>query len=407
MQQLYLGLMAATAIILLLGLLSRPLKRYGLAAPFLALLGGVVLGPQLLGLLQPDGWGRPQLLLEKAAQLSLAIGLMSVALRLPAGYVAKHWRSLLVLVGLVLPLMCLCAALPAYWLFDLSPLLALLIGAVVCPTDPIVATSIVTGEIAERDLDEPLRHLISAESGLNDGLALPLVMLPLLLLGLPPLEAGRQWLVMVFWEIGGAVLFGLVLGWLAGRLLRLAEGRHFIERPSFMSYTVALSLLALAGAELLHTDGVVAVFVAGLAFDRMVGGKERAEEERVQAAMDQFFTLPIFMLLGVLLPWGQWLALGWPAVAMVVAVLLLRRLPALLVLRPLLPALRLRRDVLFAGWFGPIGIAALLYALLASERSGEPLVWQLGSLLICASVIVHGLSATPLTRLYGRCRRRG
>ncbi|MGA4602438.1 cation:proton antiporter, partial [Ectopseudomonas hydrolytica] len=256
MQQLYLGLMAATAIVLLLGLLSRPLKRYGLAAPFLALLGGVLLGPQMLGLLQPDGWGRTQLLLEKAAQLSLAIGLMSVALRLPAGYIPQHWRSLAVLVGLALPLMCLSAALPLYWLFDLSPLLALLIGAVVCPTDPIVATSVVTGEIAERDLDEPLRNLISAESGLNDGLALPLVMLPLLLLGLSPLEAGRQWLVtVVLWEIGGAVLFGLLLGLLAGRLLRLAERMRFIEQPSFMSYTVALSLLALAGAELLHTDG--------------------------------------------------------------------------------------------------------------------------------------------------------
>lgn len=406
MQQLYLGLMAATAIVLLLGLLSRPLKRYGLAAPFLALLGGVLLGPQMLGLLQSDGWGRTQLLLEKAAQLSLAIGLMSVALRLPAGYIPQHWRSLAVLVGLALPLMCLSAALPLYWLFDLSPLLALLIGAVVCPTDPIVATSVVTGEIAERDLDEPLRNLISAESGLNDGLALPLVMLPLLLLGLSPLEAGRQWLVtVVLWEIGGAVLFGLLLGLLAGRLLRLAERMRFIEQPSFMSYTVALSLLALAGAELLHTDGVLAVFVAGLAFDQMVGGKERAEEERVQAAMDQFFTLPIFMLLGVVLPWAEWLALGWPAVALVLAVLLLRRLPALLVLRPLLPALQRRRDLLFAGWFGPIGIAALLYASLASERSGEPLVWQLGSLLICASVVAHGLTATPFTRLYGYCRR--
>lgn len=406
MEELYQGLVSAATVVLLLGLLSRPLKRLGLAMPLLALIVGVLLGPQLLGLLQPEEWGWPHVLLEQAAQLSLAIGLMSVALRLPAGFVLRHWRPLAVLLGLALPLMCLGTALPLYGLFDVSPLLALLIGAVVCPTDPIVATSIVTGDVAERNLDERLRHLMSAESGLNDGLGLPLVMLPLLLLTVPAGEVGEQWLLTVaLHEVGGAVLFGLLLGLVAGRLLRWAEAVHSIERPSFMSYTVALSLLALGGAELLHTDGILAVFVAGLAFDQQVGGRERAQEERVQEAMDQFFTLPIFMLLGAVLPWAQWQTLGWPALALVVAVLLFRRLPALCLLHRLLPELRWRRDVLFAGWFGPIGVAALLYALQASERSGEPLVWQLGSLLICASVVAHGLSATPLTRLYGRLRQ--
>lgn len=122
MQELYRGLLAAAAIVLLLGLLSRPLKRYGLPSPLLALLGGILLGPQVFGLLQPDGWGQPHRVLEHAAQLSLAIGLMSVALRLPPGYVQRHWRPL-----------------------------AVLVGAVVCPTDHIVATSVVTGEIAERN----------------------------------------------------------------------------------------------------------------------------------------------------------------------------------------------------------------------------------------------------------------
>ncbi|MGP0174190.1 cation:proton antiporter domain-containing protein [Pseudomonas sp. NCHU5208] len=403
MEEFFKSLFFAVTIVLLLGVLSRPLKRHGLAAPLLALLAGTLLGPQVFDLLRTDTWQQPHELLEKAAQLSLAIGLMSVALRLPAGFVPRHWRSLAVLLGLALPLMCLCAALPVYGLFDLSPLLALLIGAVVCPTDPIVATSVVTGEIAERNLDGRLRHLISAESGINDGLGLPLVMLPLLLLNLTPAEAGQHWLLRVLLqEVAGAVLLGLVIGLLAGYLLRLAEAKGAIERPSFMSYTVALSLLTLSAAELLQVDGILAVFFAGLAFDQKVGGKARAEEERVQEAMDQFFTLPIFMLLGAMLPWQDWLALGWPALALVVAVLLLRRLPVLWLLRPWLPALQAPRDLLFAGWFGPIGVAALLYALMASERSGEPLVWQLGSLLICASVVVHGLTATPFTRLYGR-----
>jgi NhaP-type Na+/H+ or K+/H+ antiporter len=86
-----------------------------------------------------------------------------------------------------------------------------------------------------------------------------------------------------------------------------------------------------------------------------------------------------------------------------VAVLLLRRLPAVLAIRPLLGALRRRaKDVLFLGWFGPIGAAALYYAAFSLRETGIEAAWTVGSLVICASVVVHGITATPLTKLYGR-----
>ena len=88
---------------------------------------------------------------------------------------------------------------------------------------------------------------------------------------------------------------------------------------------------------------------------------------------------------------------------LVVAVLLLRRLPAVLVLRPLLGSLRGKtRDVLFLGWFGPVGAAALYYAAFSLRETGIEAAWTVGSLVICASLLVHGVSATPLTKLYGR-----
>jgi NhaP-type Na+/H+ or K+/H+ antiporter len=86
-----------------------------------------------------------------------------------------------------------------------------------------------------------------------------------------------------------------------------------------------------------------------------------------------------------------------------VAVLVLRRLPAVLALRPLLGPLRGRvKDVLFLGWFGPIGAAALYYASFSLRETGIEEAWVVGSLIICSSVLVHGVSATPLTKLYGR-----
>ncbi len=94
--------------------------------------------------------------------------------------------------------------------------------------------------------------------------------------------------------------------------------------------------------------------------------------------------------------------MGWVGLLLVAAVLLLRRLPAVLALRPLLGPLRSGdKDVLFLGWFGPIGAAALYYAAFSHRETGIEAAWTVGSLVICASVIVHGVSATPLTKLYG------
>ncbi len=122
----------------------------------------------------------------------------------------------------------------------------------------------------------------------------------------------------------------------------------------------------------------------------------------MQEAVNRFFVLPVFVLLGLALPWRQWLELGWAGLLLVAAVLLLRRLPAVLAVTPIVPQARGLRDALFLGWFGPIGVAALFYASLSLREIGAEEVWVVGSLAICASILVHGVSAAPLTRLYGR-----
>ena len=121
----------------------------------------------------------------------------------------------------------------------------------------------------------------------------------------------------------------------------------------------------------------------------------------MQEAVNRFFVLPVFVLLGLALPWQQWLELGWAGLLLVAAVLLLRRLPAVLAVTPILPQARGLRDTLVLGWFGPIGVAALFYASLSLREVGTEEVWVVGSLVICASILVHGVTAAPLTRLYG------
>lgn len=403
MDQLNLALATVGTVVLVLGLVSLPLNRSVFSLPLVALVVGVVLGPVGVGLLHPERWGDSHMLLEEAARLTLGISLMGIALRIPKRYPFQHWRTFAVLVGLGMPLMFLISSLLAYWTLGIPFLVAMLIGAAICPTDPVVASSIVTGKLAKKTLPGRFRHTLSIESGANDGLAYPLVLLPVLLLGKDTSSAWSEWFLSVLlWEVGGAILFGAGLGWLAGRALLWAERKDTIDHVSFLATTLALTVAALGLGKVLGTNSILAVFTAGVAFDQVVGCADRAQENHIQESINLFFTLPIFILFGLMLPVEKWQELGWAGVALAVLVLLFRRIPVLLLLRPLMPHWRDYRMVLTAGYFGPIGISALFYGMLVMHRTGNDIAWVAGSLVVCASLLTHGMSAAPGAKLYGK-----
>ena len=402
---LYVSLAAIGGLLLLLGMLGGILKeRTPVSEPLIALVAGILIGPAALGLLDLANLGDQTLILEEAALVTLGVALVGVALRLPIGYSSGNWRLLFVLLGIVMPLMWIAGGLLAYLILGVPFWVAVLIGAIVTPTDPVVASSIVAGGVAERNLPARLRHAISSESGFNDGLALPFVVLPVLVLTEPRGEVLGHWLThTILLEIGAGAALAALIGYLAGKTLRWAERKETMEHSSLLTISLALSLTVLGVTELLHLNGVLAAFVAGIVFNFAGSSDAKESQEEIQEAISRFFDLPIFVLLGMALPWQGWLELGWRGPLLVVAVLALRRLPAVLALRPLLGPLRGRaKDVLFLGWFGPIGAAALYYAAFSFRETGVEEAWVVGSLIICASVLVHGVSATPLTKFYGR-----
>ncbi|MFW6060763.1 MAG: cation:proton antiporter, partial [Phycisphaeraceae bacterium] len=344
--------------------------------------------------------------LTEVARLTLAIGLMGVALRLPPRYFRKRWRSLLMMLGPVMGLMWLVSGLLSWALLGVGIWTAFVIGACVTPTDPVLASATVSGQFARRNLPGRVRHLISGESGANDGLALPLLMLPILIMQRPPDAALGEWLAhSVVWQVGAAVALGWIAGLVAGYVLHWVETHEPISKTSMLSYTLALSLVVLGAGRMLGLDGILAVFVAGRGFTATATNRERREEENVQEAVNQFFILPVFVLLGMTLPWAEWGALGWRGVALAAAILLLRRLPAVMGLHRWIPALRQRGNALFAGWFGPIGVAALLYATHAAAQTGAREVWPAVSLVIVSSILAHGISGAPAIRRMGRRQR--
>jgi NhaP-type Na+/H+ or K+/H+ antiporter len=269
MSQLNLGLAIAATSILLLGLASGYVKnRLWLSEPLIATLIGILAGPAFfdVAVIEVPEEQRTTFLIE-FARITLAISIMGAALRLPPAWEVGHWRELLVVLGLGMPLMWLAGSALAVALLGLPLLYCVLIGAVLSPTDPVLA--------------------------------------------------------------------------------------------------------------------------------------------HMQDAVARFFDIPIFIVLGALLPWAGWGELGWTGIAFAAAILLLRRLPAWLLIRPLLPSVRTLRETAFNGWFGPIGIAAIFYAVELQHEPGvehSERIWHIVSLVVFGSIILHGITATPLTLAFGRAR---
>ncbi|MDP9444359.1 MAG: cation:proton antiporter, partial [Actinomycetota bacterium] len=186
--------------------------------------------------------------------------------------------------------------------------------------------------------------------------------------------------------------------------LRAGEEHGSVEPGPALLFTILLALAVLGVSGLLHVDGVLAVFVAGLAFNKVSTGGERAGAVRIDEAVNQFLVLPLFLLLGAALPWDAWQDLGWRGLVFVVAVLVLRRLPVLLALaRPLRLA---APDATYLGWFGPVGVSALFYLTLEVERLGvDVTVLGAGALVVAASTVAHGVTSSVGLRVYRRASR--
>ncbi|MFC7230863.1 cation:proton antiporter [Saliphagus sp. GCM10025308] len=405
MEELNIAFVTIGSLALLLSLAAGLMrsKVYFISEPIVAVLLGLVIGPLGLELIHLSSWGDPFTIIEQFARLTVGLAVMAAALRLPQRYIRDHVRSMALILVPGMIGMWVVSGVLVYAFLDVPLWIALLIGAIVTPTDPVLAGTIVTGTTAEQYIPESIRNLLTAESGANDGLAYPLVFLPILVLQHPPQRAITDWLVStLLWEVGVAVLVGAAVGAAAGWIERKSHEHEFLEETSLLSVTIALTFAVLGGVKLLGSDGILAAFVAGLLFNQFADAADEADEQKVQETVLRLFTFPIFVFFGIVLPVEQWVSLGWASVALTAGILLLRRLPMMVIFWQAVRSIDSGRDSLFAGWFGPIGIAALFYATVAHRILGNAIIWKVASLVIASSILVHGITATPFTKLYGQ-----
>ncbi|MGN6599241.1 MAG: cation:proton antiporter domain-containing protein, partial [Actinomycetes bacterium] len=402
-EHLYFALVALGAGVIILTSVSSIIRRSLLSENLLAIFVGVIIGPDGLELVEPTRWVDVPSALELVAGFVASVALMEVGLRLPIRSLKGFWRVPAVLLGPVTIAMWGVSTALVHFVGGQSLAVAAIIGAAISPTDPVVASAIVSGSLAERLLPERIRHAVSAESGANDGIAYPLMLIPLLLLTRSAGDAAQRWAVnAVLLHVGAGLLLGVVVGYLAGALLARAEDRQTSEAPDLIAYTPGLLIFILGVSRLLPINGFLAVFASGLAFQVALGRTPADTERRSVVAASRIATMLMFVLLGTVLPWQKWPSLGWHGLLLVIAVLLLRRLPALIAVRRLLGHGMSLIDVTFIGWFGPIGIGAVYYAAFAWGRTGNSHIWVVVSLIVTASVLVHGATAAPFSRLYHR-----
>jgi NhaP-type Na+/H+ or K+/H+ antiporter len=263
---------------------------------------------------------------------------------------------------------------------------AFLLGAVLAPTDPVITSAVV----GAKSIPAKLRHVLNLESGLNDGLALPFVLF-FIAVASQASDAVSEGLTLVA-EAGVGGLIGFTVATLAGRAIDDMPGIGMTEKYEGV-YALGIGLAAFGLAEVTFGNGLIATFVAGIALavaDRETPGAFQEFNESVSAVL-QTVTFFVFGALVV--------SIGVPTPAVAVAALVFF---TLLVARPvaILGALAgsdlPRSQRRFLAWFGPKGVASMLFALfvLKSEEAQNNLIFQLAALVILASIIAHGLTDT-------------
>ncbi len=423
------------ALLVLMALAGSVLKRLPLTSAMFYMAVGLGLGPLGLGMLRVDIIEHAPLL-ERLTEAAVVISLFTAGLKLRLPLTDRRWRPAVLLASIAMALTVGLVAAIAHYGLGLSLGAAVLLGAVLAPTDPVLASDVQVEHAHDR---EDVRFALSGEAGLNDGTAFPFVMLGLGLLGVHELGTGglRWFAIDVLWAIGAGVGVGTLCGALIARLVLYLRKEH--SEAVGLDDFLALGLIGLSygAALLIHSYGFLAVFAAGLALRRVE--REHSEEkgaavaeapaadaaseppteedathpERAPAVMasavlafneqlERIGEVTMVLILGAILAGVSWTAqpLAW-----LIPVMFLVVRPAATFLGLLLTRTSFGQRAII-GWFGVRGIGSLYYLAYALTHglSGEDarMIANITLAVVAVSVVVHGISVTPLMARYSR-----
>jgi NhaP-type Na+/H+ or K+/H+ antiporter len=390
-------LILAAGLVLIYATFSRLAATSIVTPPMAFMLVGLLCGPLGLGLIELELDNEGVALL---ATVALVIIVCSDASQVDRREIRKIERLPIRLLLVGLPLTMLLGAGIAALTFQGFELAALaLLAVLLSPTDAALGQAVITSEA----VPAPIREALNVESGLNDGIALPPIFALMFFLGADLGGAGSHgWLTFAALQLLLGPVAGILVGVGGGRLIDLASERKWVD-PSFGRLTLpAIAMLAYGLAEAIGGNGFIAAFVSGFT----LAVKTQSVREQMMdfgETEGTLLSLLVFLILGLAMIPG--VVSYWDVTTTVYAVLSLtvvRMLPVAISVIGL--GLDLR-TTLFLGWFGPRGIASVLYLLLLVQylgSSGYEVLIATGVQTIVLSVLLHGVTAAPLAKRYGR-----
>lgn len=382
--------------IALYALISKRLDRAWITAPMVFVALGLVLGPGL-GVLDMGMSHEPVHLL---AELTLVLVLFADASRIDLRELRANARLPFRLLAFGMPLTIGLGTLAAKFLVDeLTWLEAATLGALLAPTDAALGQAVVSSP----HVPARIRQALNVESGLNDGIALPAVVIFACFasLGVDARTAG-DWTLFVAKQVILGPLAGIAIGVVGGKLMNKACVLGWMSPSMERVGGLALALASWALAESLHGNGFIAAFVAGMTFGAVAREHAHHIHEFLEAEGEMLMVL-VFLMFGA--------SLLWPALNTATTAIWIYAVLSLTLIRMVPVALSLvgsgssMSTMVFVGWFGPRGLATVLFGLLVVSDANMPhgeLVESIAFVVAGLSVLAHGLSALPGSRLYGR-----
>ncbi|KAL6939736.1 hypothetical protein ACO0RG_003581 [Hanseniaspora osmophila] len=388
---------------------------------------GIILGPICLKWCDPFSWTtNVDKISVELSRIILCIQLFTSGLELPSKYMQYNFKSVLLLL---IPVMTAGWLIVGSFIYLLIPGFkykhGLLVAGCITATDPILCQSIVSGKYSQKYVPERLRHLITAESGVNDGLAFPFVYLSLFLIVLDNHKGEilkEFFAVTILYTCILGTVVGLVLGWGSSKLVELSSRHGLIDEQSVHIYYIFLSLLMAGMGSLLGMDELLISFFGGCAFgwDGFYQKNVSSSASPLTDGIDYLLNILYFAYFGTIIPWQKYnnpdlYLSAWRLILIGVVVVFLRRLPVVFTIFKWIPAIKNLRESLFVGWFGPIGVGAVFTSLLAKDylekalekdfistnhandiRLGIDTVWVLCSFIVVVSMIIHGFSVPAI-----------
>ncbi len=393
------------------------LQRRPLSVPIVLVGLGLIVFALPVGLPRPDPIEGGNLV-ERLTELGVIVALMGAGLKLdrPLGW--RSWASTWRMLAIAMPLTIVGVATLGWAVAGLAPATAVLLGAALAPTDPVLASDVQVGEPStaedpdqeEAPEEDEVRFALTSEAGLNDALAFPFTYLAILMAneGTDPSRWILRWLAVdVAYRLAVGLVVGIVLGKLLGKILfNPPGGRRGLAAASEGFMVLGATLLAYGATELAHGYGFLAVFVTAVVLRH---SETRHEYHRVlhgfSNQVEQVFTVLLLLLFGGVLAGGLLGALTWRGA--VVALLVV------FAVRPLSGLVALARghddktERLAISFFGVRGIGSLYYlayALSTARFPDDRKLWAIAGATVLLSIAVHGITATPLMSRLDRRR---